>query len=427
MSNLETKATGQGHLFGLNWERMILVCLGILPYLMVASLGGMIVFMGVCLVQRPKAIFQRLYRSGLIWVTLLLILSTLQATYIGEASLQLLNFLPYFLLWAAIADFLTRHQKPWRLIEQWAWVLVLGSIPASLIAGLEYAFKQYSATAFPRLLQMLPPLDWLYTGLAEDPRAYGLFDSPNTLANYAVMGLGLALGLLINTLQRSQSQSSITRRYAALGLSIISLLMALYCSGSRNGYLVALILLVGCLFTLKSQPWLRWLGLGVLGAIAISTTTFGIGGRQISWQWVTQDPRVYAWRLALQLIHDSPLWGHGLGSYKFLYDGSAPGYAEIPHAHNVILSLGAEAGIPATVVLVIVIGLIIYKSMTSSRKSKDVELVYETFADYKLCLTAFLLFSLLDVTFYDARINLLLWLSLAIISIPTKSTNVILL
>jgi O-antigen ligase len=414
MSNLGVKPAGKGHLFGLNWERVFLVCLGILPYFMVASLGGMLVFMGVCLVQRPKAIFKRLFQSGLAWVALLLILSTLQAQYIGEASLQLLNFLPYFLLWSAIAGFLSRHHQPWRLVEQWAWVLVIGSLPASLFSGLEYVLKRISTTAFATLLQALPPLDWVYTGLASDPRAYGPFDSPNTLANYAVMVLGLALGLLMNALATSPTQASAKKRQYALGLSVVGLLMALYCSGSRNGYLIAVVLVLSGLFTFKTQRWIRWGGLAVIGAIAASALTFGIGGRQISWAWVTDDPRVYVWRLALRLTRESPWLGNGLGNYKLLYDGSVPGYSEMPHAHNLWLSLAAEAGILTTLCLTVVVGLICYRALRQQRSQGQFSNL-AVVRGYYLSFMAVTLFSLFDVTLYDGRINLLSWFSLAII------------
>ncbi len=417
MSKLESQSDTQDHGLGLNWESLFLICLAILPYFMVASLIGMVVFMGTRLAQRPQDLFKRLYQSGFLWVTLLLIASTIQAKYIGEASLQLLNFLPYFLLWSAIASFLTHHPKPWRLIEQWAWVLVLGSLPASLFAGLEYVLKQRSATAFPSLLQTLPPLDWLYTGLASDPRAYGLFDSPNTLANYAVMILGLALGLFMTAMDRSQPSSSPRhRQYAALGLSVAGLLMALYCSGSRNGYLVTVVFLLSCLFAFQAPRWGRWLGLGVLGAIAASATTFGIGGRQISWAWVTDDPRVYVWRLALRLTRESPWLGHGLGNYKLLYDGSVPGYSAMPHAHNLWLSLAAEAGLLTTLCLTIVVGLICYKSLRIWQQPKANCPNPQLIKGYYIAFVGVMLFSLFDVTLYDGRINLLSWLVLAILT-----------
>ncbi|NJN20603.1 MAG: O-antigen ligase family protein [Leptolyngbya sp. RL_3_1] len=397
-----------------------------LPYVMVASLGGMIVFLGFCLVQRPKAVWQRFYRAGWLWVTLLLIGSTMQADYLGEASLQLFNFLPYFWVWSAIASFLIAHPRPWPLLEQWAWVLVVGAIPAFLSAGVEYGLKRLDPAAFPSLLVALPPWDWLYTGLASDPRAYGPFDSPNTLANYAVMVLGLTLGLLGLTLERSpshppRSASALGRlaqspvlRMAALGLSVASLLLALYCSGSRNGYLIAVVLFLSCAFLFKIQRWIRWLGFGLVGAIIASVLTFGIGDRPVSGAWVTQDPRIYVWRLALRHFHANPWWGQGLGSYKLLYDGSVPGYTEIPHAHNLWLSLAAESGMLVTLGLTLAVGLICYRAMGQWHRYQGGAYPLSLIKGYALTFAAVMVFSLFDVTLYDGRINLLAWLCLAV-------------
>jgi O-antigen ligase len=426
MANLERSASVQHDSLGPFLEGLLLVCLGMLPYVMVASLGGMIVFMGICLVQRPQVIFQRCYRAGWLWVALLLIGSTIQAEYAGEASLQLFNFLPYFLVWSAIASFLIAHPHPGRLLERWAWVLVLGAIPAFVSAGIEYGLKRLDPAAFPNLLVALPPWDWLYTGLASDPRAYGPFDSPNTLANYAVMMLGLTLGLLMTTLERSRpSPSQATRsaggltestvgRIAALGLSIISLLLALYCSGSRNGYLIAVVLFLSCAFLFKIQRWVRWLGFGLVGAIVASVLAFGIGDRQVSWDWVTQDPRVHVWRLALRFAHESPWWGKGLGSYKLLYDGSVPGYVELPHAHNLWLSLAAESGILVTLALTMAVGLICYQALRRWPHYQGVAPL-SLVKGYGLTFGAVMVFSLFDVTLYDGRINLLAWLCLAVL------------
>ncbi|MGD1904609.1 MAG: O-antigen ligase family protein [Leptolyngbyaceae cyanobacterium] len=344
---------------------------------------------------------------------ILLVLSTLQAKFPGEAALQLLNFLPYFLVWSAIATFIAQHQSPWRFLERLAWVLTIGSMPFCVLAGLEHVLKQSSAALFPQLLQTLPLLDWFYTGLPTDPRAYGVFDSPNTLANYAVMVLGLALGLLVRVLVVDPQASTVHRPYPVLGISMLSLLMVLYVSGSRNGYLVAVVLLLGSLLTFKVHSWIRWAGLGLLGAIAASALTFGIGGRQISWAWVTQDPRVDVWRLALRLTRESPWLGHGLGNYKLLYDGSVPGYDAMPHAHNLWLSLSAEAGVPVMVGFTLVIGLICYQGVRLWQQMTQAPEQQALLTGYLISFFAATVFALFDVTLYDSRLNLLAWLTLA--------------
>ncbi|WP_008317386.1 O-antigen ligase family protein [Leptolyngbya sp. PCC 6406] len=408
------------------WSEFLDFCLGLLPYLMYVSLLGMVSFLGAIFYRYPKRIAQQLYRHGFWAITLLLGISTLQAHDRGEASLQLAHFLPYFLLWAALMVYLPSLERVWTPLTRWAWILVIGTFPLSLIALAEYGLKRVPSQPLPWLLAQFPPLDWLYTGDALDPRAYSLFNSPNTFANYGVMVMGLIVGLLVSAegnfdgaIGPNHAQRLRFKQRGWLSLTLGLLLIGLYCSGSRNGYLVAFILLAVGLYTLRRNPWMRWLGLGGVGAIVVSVLSLGIGGRSLSWAWVTEDPRVYVWQLALRLIVQRPWWGHGLGHYKFLYDGSVPGYDGIPHAHNLWLSLAAEAGLFLTIVLTLVIGMICYRgareiaALPSTSQLKGVAL------GYGYCFLAMALFSFFDVTLYDARLNLLSWLSLAVLgSLP---------
>jgi O-antigen ligase len=120
------------------------------------------------------------------------------------------------------------------------------------------------------------------------------------------------------------------------------------------------------------------------------------------------------WRFALRLIAEKPWLGHGLGSYKLLYDGSVPGYSEMPHAHNLWLSLMVGIGIPATILLTLVIGGILYKNVSPLFRISIWGDAQKLTIGYGLCFLAAMLFSLFDVTLFDARINLLAWLSLAV-------------
>ena len=396
------------------WNPILLGCLGLLPYTYL-MFAGVLGFLGLCFWQayhHPKALLGLLYRQGFLVIGGLLIASSSLAVNTGEAYLQLAHFLPFFWVWAAVVLYLQAVPNPWQQLCRWAIVLVFATIPLNFVGIVEFVLKHH----FPeQMLTTFPGLSWFYIGDINHPRTFSLFDYPNTLANYLVMILGLNIGLLFLK-PRTGLVGTLPRCFGGLLYANVPLILAcLYCSGSRNGYLVAAFLLLVSLFCVRTQRWVRSLGLAGLALIAVTTARFGIGGRTLSWAWVTDDPRVYVWRLALQLTKERPILGHGLGNYKLLYDGEVPGYDFIAHTHNLWLMLGAEAGIPVAIALTALVGLICYRATKALMLLRDKPGHYAVLLAFYLCFMSSVMFSLLDVTLFEVRVNLLGWLSLAVL------------
>ncbi len=399
----------------IGWSTCILCCVAVLvlPHGMFVTLAGLV---SLCFWQTyigPWPLLRLLHQCGFWALGLGLVFTSGWAVYPGEAFLQLLNFLPFFWIWAALTLHLRRSPNAWTEIFRWAQVLVLSVIPINLLGLAEFALKRLAPA---QLIGFAPWIDWLYTGDLTNPRAFSLFHSPNTLASYLVMVLGLNLGLVLLRQDQPFGRLSLPVR----GLLVINVLLTLgclYASGSRNGYLVAVVLLMVGGLMLPTPRWVRSLGLAGLVFIGITTLQFGIGGRSISWDWVTSDPRIGVWKLALQMIGDRPWLGFGLGSYKLLYEGQVPGYDFIAHAHNLWLMLGAEAGLPVMVGFTLVIGLICWRgvkglrSLIAHHHTNQAALLM----GYHLCFLAAIVFSLLDITLFEMRVNLLGWLSLVVL------------
>lgn len=359
----------------------------------------------------PGPIFSLLYRRGFIVLAILLLISAAFANYPGEAFLQLSHFLPFFWFWAVLTHYLQKSPHPWQQIYQWALILVFTAIPINLVGIFEYAWKMSSPSD---QLTRLPLLDWLYIGDLNIPRAYSLFDYPNTLASYLVMILGLNLGLVFLKPQSSSLSQSLWCRLG-LGINLLLTVVCLFCSGSRNGYLVAMILLLISFFVIGTNRWVRSLGLAGFAIIVTTTLRFGMAGRTPSWEWFTTDPRVHVWGLALQMIRDRPLLGQGLGNYKLLYDGEVPLYDYIAHAHNFWLSVAAEAGLPAMIIFTIAIGIIWYRGLKALWTIRKYPNHYFLLMSYHLCFLSMTIFSIFDITLTEARVNLVAWLSLSVI------------
>jgi O-antigen ligase len=197
---------------------------------------------------------------------------------------------------------------------------------------------------------------------------------------------------------------------------VLLTLGCLFASGSRNGLLAAIALMVVSLLRMRTNRWVRLLGLAGITLVVVTTLSFGVAGRSFSWSWVTDDPRVQVWQLAWQMILDEPILGQGLGNYKLLYNGEIPLYTYIAHAHNFWLTMAAEAGLIVTVLFTLAIGLICYRGYRAFTSLKSAVSHQALLMGYGLAFFGIILFSLLDITYFEARVNVVTWLSLSVIA-----------
>ncbi len=398
-------------------EDLVVGSLLVLPYLVYPALLGLLGFLGLSLQRWGQAVGQLLYGQGWGWLGLGLILSTLGSQAPGESVLQLTNFLPFFGLYGAIAIALINLQQPLATLRTWALVLLLATIPINLRAVLEYYLN--APENYSRWLN-LPWLQWLYGGIYYGHRASSVFGHPNVLASYMVMVFGLGLGLCAYCLQTSQRRRLTLWIYAATCLSLVGI----FCSGSRNGLLVAGVQVL--LFFALVQPARPVLlaGLGSLATVAACTLIWGVGGRSLAESFSTITLRLDVWQVAWQMIPNHPWLGTGLGTFKLLYEPHAvPLYDSLGHAHNLWLMLALEAGIPVALGFTLIVGWIMVQGSQHLLDATIAKAPKAILAGYFIGFGGNVLFAIFDLAFYDARANVLGWLMLAVIqAIPTLTS-----
>lgn len=86
--------------------------------------------------------------------------------------------------------------------------------------------------------------------------------------------------------------------------------------------------------------------------------------------------RIYMWKSCLKMMEDYPIGGVGLGNYKRYYDNYYE-MAAVPkkgygHPHNSYLHLGAQAGLPGLLAIVIATGALIYSGLIKRWKKGSV-------------------------------------------------------
>ena len=402
-------------------QPLFLTSLFFLPYFMYVSLAGLLAIIGIELQSHWKQIFSLLHKRGFILLGAGLLISSSFAYDRPEAFLQLTHFLPFFLFFAIALILMQSFEQPCKELEQLAWYLVLAAMPLNLAAPIEYWLKapalisQFSNTSW---------LAWLYQDEYHVHRAQSVFDHPNVMASYLVLIFGLGLGLVLNASEQPKSiilkrtgegfLANLRHNIALLYIATFLNLVGIFCSGSRNGIIIALsqLLIFGC-FAHKHR-FIRLAGLGSMVAIAIGVIFMGIGGRQLSLSLLTNDPRIGVWSFAYDFIQRRPLLGWGLGNYKLLYQPqSIPGYDYIPHAHNFWVMLAVETGIPIMLAFTLIIGLICYRGVRALWLKPMSGFQRSILLSYLLAFWGCAAFALFDTPFYDARVNILDWLALA--------------
>ena len=119
--------------------------------------------------------------------------------------------------------------------------------------------------------------------------------------------------------------------------------------------------------------------------------------------------RIEIYRITSKLILDNPIFGWGgstfPGNYK-LNNGSI----DAQHTHNIILEIAYNYGLPVTIILTALIIFLLNKARKVIYNKNN----YTNIDKYWFIATVVTLFNHMnDVTYYDGKISILIWLLLS--------------
>lgn len=220
-------------------------------------------------------------------------------------------------------------------------------------------------------------------GLVVRERPSGVFGDPNELGSFAVMLLLVSLGALLAKVEpwlRVLAAVSGTLAAAALVLSL-----------SRGSWIGAAIGVVGLMILL---PHFRKALVGVFVCAAVLGLSVGVFRANAPEVQVVRerlgtvgsaidspyDDRPSIWAEAVREIGERPLLGFGPANFVFASEksGSEARTIGAVHAHDVLLTVGAETGLPAVGFLVgmtIAVGLAIRRAVRGLRRAPEAALV----------------------------------------------------
>lgn len=429
-----------------SWFWMQLFC-GLFPFSpILAGLSFGVVLVQV-LRQRATVMAQRPLNRALAVLSGWLLFTALVADDRGNALLGLTNFLPFFLFFAVVRELgMTVAQ-----VRRLAWILAIGAVPVIAI-GLGQIYGGWAGHV--RLLG--GAIDWVIEPTGTPPgRMASILAYANVLASYLVVTFTLTLGLWVEawtTLRRGQFKGPSTPLWprtlpisprlpwqsgdwgkpiiwqtGLLTLSIAAHLVAILLTDSRSAWGITAIVALG--FAI----YCRWYGVILLGLGSIASvfwaafvpfgqSTFRAIVPTFLWARLTDQNfpdrplaslRVTQWQFATTLIQERPWTGWGLRSFSRLYEAAMDYW--LGHPHNLFLMLAAETGIPATLGLMAIVGMVLYGGVRQwlicDRQGEGTTALL--LFTWGMAFGTGLLFHLFDVPLFDARINVIGWLLLA--------------
>jgi O-antigen ligase len=203
------------------------------------------------------------------------------------------------------------------------------------------------------------------------------FVNRNSFATYANLGIVLSLALLLAPLAEMGGEVGLrawAKRAVSLletrGVLLISLVVTVTASlntASRGGavsFAAAACVLLGLVLARArlSRPVLA--AAALLAVLSVVTAVALLGGHKVVDRLIAIDSldqdidlggggRLAGWEVAVNLVAERPLLGHGLGSFASAFDQLRDerfvlGYSK---AHNTYLELAVELGLPAATLL----------------------------------------------------------------------------
>lgn len=317
--------------------------------------------------------------------------------------INLFNWLPIFFYFWGFQIYLKKHQQ--RII--FAKILLLGSIPVIVSFALQFFFKIYGP--FKTFFDLIV---WYQKPLVAGNFVAGLFSNPN----YASIWLGLVLPFAVFFLNRYKK---VPVKAIFLLFLCVSLIYCIFLTGSRNGILslgiISLFIFGYRKFFLFSFSFISIYFLPKIYPYFYdpSNRIYLIGDKFLL-DFTFQTPRIDIWRSALLRIQERPFWGWGGSTFPYLHlfknETFMPPKNIIlaQHSHNIVLELSHNFGIPLTILMLLTMLLLIYKSLQIiyfSYESNN-KLLLE-----KVWLTSIIIFlstHLTDITFYDGKISILI-------------------
>ena len=329
------------------------------------------------------------------------------------------NWIPLFFSFIAFQAYLKNKSK--RVL--FGKYLIAGSIPVLISCILQYWFKVYGP--FDTLNGLII---WFQKPIHGNSGVSGLFSNQN----YA--GFWLSTIWPFSIFFFKNINKSKTAKIFCLIISLIIPYLAIL-TNSRNS-LVSLIISITILFKLKffiilliliSLPLIIYFSLINLSIIegflpnkflpiALIEKIFSLEFKSF-----VNFPRFEIWNKSIDLIFQKPFLGWGASTFAIIYVLEGGIYSP-QHTHNMILELAYNFGIPLALIISTFSICILIKGWQIFLKNKKDFLTINSY--WLASLTTVFLSHFNDISYYDGKISIFIWILLAGVKCMNEEQNV---
>lgn len=334
------------------------------------------------------------------------------------AWIGLLNWLPFFWCFWSFQIYLSNIQ----LRSQAAKYFLIGSFPVLFSGFTQYFLNWYGPYEFLNKL-----IIWYQRPLSEGSGITGLFNN----YNYAGSWLSITLPLIVGFLIKKEKKMNIR----LINLIVVFLFIyMIILTTSRNALLSAIFTLFLIIPINKFRFYFIFLfvGLGIFLTNFFSNSSLNFHNKIYNFlpsslfdklslnnlSDISSFPRVELWIKTIDLIKSNLLIGYGGGSFSNLYILSNGEFEGMQHSHNLILEIAFNYGLPSSILIITGMIYIFFKSTKrfSLNNFKD-RITINNFNQFdEAWISSFIIFffmHMLDITYFDGRISLLIWIILA--------------
>lgn len=266
-------------------------------------------------------------------------------------------------------------RSEWRNVKSIALPLIIGIASLEALAALSQFAFQHSVglqilgetVANPTL----PGIAKISLGAERVIRAYGTFSHPNVLAAFLGVSMLWLTGWYLN--KRPRSSAGEILFWATLALLLAGLLVTF----SRTAIILTLLALLGLLIwqwlhgrpkadNFERKRLLGIAGVVLIGCLGFTALFFPLVSQRAAFSADDQAValRLYYLKVAAVMVENRPLLGVGTGNFvpalRQYADPRLPAWAFQP-VHNLYALIVAEAGLPALISFLAIIGLVMWQ------------------------------------------------------------------
>ncbi len=336
------------------------------------------------------------------------------------ATLDLFNWIPLFVLFISCQYYLKSKTQRYLFSKY----LISGSVPVLISCILQNWFDLNGPfTTFYGLIVIFNKNLGPFEGVS------GLFSN----ANYTGMWLTISLPILLFLISKNKR---FNYKKLILFLILIFTIYIIFLTSSRNalaGLLSTLLLIFGIkkflffvffIFLIYLSfgildPFIKLKSLNLFGEFQIQYLISKLSFNNFS--SLIEITRLKIWINTLRLIVQKPIFGFGAGTFPIVFYSLSN--FKIQHSHNIPLQLAYDYGIPISILLTCFVIFLFCRSLINIFQTKNFN---DSFL-FNKCWSAACLVAILnninDITYYDGKISILIWVFLAGLKCILNETN----